>query len=1308
MRHFTLITALLCSLYSFAQNGNTPLDVKLPAIIPPSPEAAAINKSSDLSVSMYTGAATARIPLYHIKAGKLNLPLELSYNSNGTKVDEIPGRTGLNWSMAPGVITRMVHGEPDDQTTRLAPPADLTQNTQTVLNYLNQISSDDPAFDYDSDPDEYRFSGPGIGGKFICDLNWNAIQIPYSNVKIQVLRNNAINGVDINGVDINGVATINGVDKIIITNTDGIRYFYGGAGATETTISHSFLNSLNGPLHTKQNIKTAFFLYRIEYPSGDYIQLNYSPITIQTQPGFAETAIRHSSSVLTCGIIKSADSMIRTAVSCPGPGTQVSSQVTRVDYATAYLSSITTSTGLLVSLLYEARPDGSGDNRLQQLLIYNSAGRLIKHYGLSYTTPATKGYGIAAIDGDMNRRFFLQAVKEIAPGDTTALTTRLDYEDIEGLPRRLGYAQDYFGFYNGALNSTLLTAPPSESDWGQLINANRNPDAAYARRGMLKRITHPTGGYDEFDYEANTISSNEKINTTLTATTGGSGTGGNNPLVFYTTGIVVKRGHTARLNMEACANPGANTPATPNGIDKIAEIKVSTSLGSVIFTRPMYGYIGELHDIPLLPGNTYTVQLTVWGQANAARADLRYDSAATDLYGWVNKATGGVRIKSISSYDPLSNKNVTRYYRYDKPDSSGRSSGLGVYQPAWRSGGTSSLRCFNVNNGIVQYLNYYILCNYAVISSNTALPLYFYDNSHIGYQTVTESDDPAYKNGRILHCFSIQQTPAIGIALRGDPITNLPAPTYTTLNGMENTTKVYHANGLLLKEERKYYNLDSAVNIRFQGISARKKFTYDNLDGQVNADDFLPFDVSAYQYISSWQRMDSSLTIDYDPRTGRAMSSKNAYFYGSAANILPTAIETTGGMDEPVRAEKKYPNDMTGSVYAKMVAANMLSPVIEQTVTRSGAPQFRTITTYRDWWGDGRLLEPELIQTSGGNGPLLTRLRNLAYDSSGNLGATAKENDIALSYIYDYKSSYPVAEVSGAGPADIAFTGFEAEGKGGWAFSGTPLADSTTPGGRKVYALSSGPVTRTGLAPEKTYTLSYWSKNGAALINGAPAARTVKSSGGWVCYEHTVFGTSAVTLSGAATIDELRLHPKGSFMTSYNYEPGIGMLTACAPNYFFTLYGYDGFGRMQTLSDASRRIVKAYEYRYGQAITPCAGNTPDWRATGSLRCTKTADHTNNNTGMQEAEQTDRNNCSPTYLQTRWVAVSNPAACPVTAACTGADKRVVNGVCETGQRILVSSTPTSPRKWECVWYYRWSDGYAGPAFTEVSATGCTTD
>ena len=84
-------------------------------VIGPSPQAAAMTRYADYPVSYCLGQADISIPLYEVKSRSLSLPISLSYNSSGVRVDDISGTAGLNWSLeAGGVITRTISGLPDE------------------------------------------------------------------------------------------------------------------------------------------------------------------------------------------------------------------------------------------------------------------------------------------------------------------------------------------------------------------------------------------------------------------------------------------------------------------------------------------------------------------------------------------------------------------------------------------------------------------------------------------------------------------------------------------------------------------------------------------------------------------------------------------------------------------------------------------------------------------------------------------------------------------------------------------------------------------------------------------------------------------------------------------------------------------------------------------------------------------------------------------------------------------------------------------------------------------------------------------
>ena len=138
--------------------------------------------------------------------------------------------------------------------------------------------------------------------------------------------------------------------------------------------------------------------------------------------------------------------------------------------------------------------------------------------------------------------------------------------------------------------------------------------------------------------------------------------------------------------------------------------------------------------------------------------------------------------------------------------------------------------------------------------------------------------------------------------------------------------------------------------------------------------------------------------------------------------------------------------------------------------------------------------------------------------------------------------------------------------------------------GAACYGLNStNTITASGLNSGKTYIVSYWTRAGSMMVNGNPGTliNTVTAGGyTWNYYEHTINGTTSVSVAGAAAIDELRLFPKGALMTTYTYTPLIGMTSQCTPTNYITYYNYDGLGRLNIVKDLRGNIIKTYQYNY--------------------------------------------------------------------------------------------------------------------------------
>lgn len=64
-----------------------------------------------------------------------------------------------------------------------------------------------------------------------------------------------------------------------------------------------------------------------------------------------------------------------------------------------------------------------------------------------------------------------------------------------------------------------------------------------------------------------------------------------------------------------------------------------------------------------------------------------------------------------------------------------------------------------------------------------------------------------------------------------------------------------------------------------------------------------------------------------------------------------------------------------------------------------------------------------------------------------------------------------------------------------------------------------------------------------------------------------------------AYIDEIRIYPRDAQMTTYTYLPGIGITTQTDVNDNTTYYEYDALGRLTTIRNNERHLLKKYDYQ---------------------------------------------------------------------------------------------------------------------------------
>jgi len=97
------------------------------------------------------------------------------------------------------------------------------------------------------------------------------------------------------------------------------------------------------------------------------------------------------------------------------------------------------------------------------------------------------------------------------------------------------------------------------------------------------------------------------------------------------------------------------TTSTTGEGSKIYELKlINTTTNQVLVYRKYYFYQTENLNVFLAGGNTYRLDLTIWGDLNAGTANINYNYSTVTAF--ENKPVPGMRVTKVLTYDPLSKK----------------------------------------------------------------------------------------------------------------------------------------------------------------------------------------------------------------------------------------------------------------------------------------------------------------------------------------------------------------------------------------------------------------------------------------------------------------------------------------------------------------------------------------------------------------------------------------------------------------------------------------------------------------------------
>lgn len=430
--------------------------IQVPQIIPPSPDAAGLGKYGNFPVGLNTGIPEISIPIYTIKTSKLELPISLSYHASGIKVAEFASWIGLGWSLnAGGVISRSVVGIPDDASGFLS-RSDIKNASQLTNNnyeYMGLIANGLE----DGESDFYFYNFNGHAGKFVFPQNSRTpFLIPKAPIKI-----------------------VYSTGQFVVTDEMGVIYKF-----NSNEYSHCYIHEM---LH---DFISSYYLTEIISADGkDHITFTY-----QQEDGYAENNYRYTE-------------IIGQQCTRPGPPVNNYHSSSYVNDSRGInpiiLKEINFATGKVEFIKDASRLDAP-KSRLDTIKISeknpNGTFTLRKKISLGEAYFVTQGGGTT----DLNR-LKLTGITDYDVQNNAIKKYSFYYNVSEMLPPRNSLAQDWWGFYNGQGNSSLIKYETINFEGFnfQVGGANREPDATKMKVGVLDSIIFPTGGSTKFLYEPN-------------------------------------------------------------------------------------------------------------------------------------------------------------------------------------------------------------------------------------------------------------------------------------------------------------------------------------------------------------------------------------------------------------------------------------------------------------------------------------------------------------------------------------------------------------------------------------------------------------------------------------------------------------------------------------------------------------------------------------------------------------------------------------------------------------------------------------
>jgi hypothetical protein len=805
-------------------------------------------------------------------------------------------------------------------------------------------------------------------------------------------------------------------------------------------------------------------------------------------------------------------------------------------YTTNRLAQINFSNGYVKFDYNTPRLDMPGTDRLDAIKVYStssSGNKQVKEYRFGY------GYFGPTNATTYDRRLKLTSLTEYLPTGSKPPHV-FTYEETIPMPNRFSPNKDHWGYFNGANNNNGIPNFTYKFDNGNSwpINggANRNANANTMQACILKKIKYPTGGETLFTYETNQSTDTRIAVAEFTQT----------PYVLadnqpwpsltspYETGtFIVPAGNEVEVSFSMT---GLETSGHVNYCQGHFSWVLLKDGNPTSIMGNSDGLDGQTLDLD--PG-TYKFRLIF---ADCWQGNLNYYIVATvkvpvEHNGTILRHVGGLRIKQMEDKPADGGPSVIKKYKYPV-------GGTLVNFPSY--GYEYSVEVWESPNFIDCHLAK--RCNYIAVTSSTNYPLATTNGSYVGYNVVIED---LGANGEIEHTYKAYS----------DPPGVFPFPPMEMSDwerGSELMTNYYSLdeNGGRIPRKSILYSYGNfeAGNVKGYKASSNIK-TMGCILPSANPP-FITYDVLPdFYYLSGI----TERTYDQN-NPNKWIETSTVYKYSNAhyqQNEVMSSVSGSGGtIKDQVVVKRKFPQDYntsnaSGSEALGIKKLNDLHivnvPIEEYTIRQK-------LNTTNNQITDAHIVSGA-ITTFKSTDPYPDKVLMLEKNGATSLANYGSGSTIGTGNLFVKNAN---ATVSNAYKPAVEFNSFDEKGN--------LIMQRQTDG---------------------TYTSYIWGYNGQypiAKIENATYSEVSAQVANLQSKSNADNDRTRGSIGNEGllrdALESLRVSLPNAMVTTYTYDPLIGVTSMTDPKGYTVYYEYDDLNRLEKVRDASGKLLSTNEYRY--------------------------------------------------------------------------------------------------------------------------------